>query len=165
MKKEEIMEALSVNNVKDVLNNILERLLIVEEMLEEKGKEGVDLKKLEKRIDDMLEKTTIEPRKLIMSVDELQTLKGENIEWWKENKAIFELFARLKIIENQWNESKEFDWEDDQLKYCLSLNLNDWGVQSVGYDAQIFNFHKKEHAPLFLETFSKELEIIKPLFS
>lgn len=127
------------------------------------------IRAIEQRLDKMLEQTVIEPREqqeheLIMSVDELKE-SDDFDDWMNQNWKSRSAFLKLKFIEHQWNEGKAFDWEYDELKYCLSLNINDWEVNSVGYDAQVFNFHKKEHAELFLETFAKELEIIKPLFS
>jgi hypothetical protein len=134
------------------------------ELLQEPEKEDLikRIEALEKKINHM---TQPKEHKLIMSVDELQTLDSDNLDWWwKENKAILELFGRLKLIENQWNCWKEFDWEDDD-KHCLFLFKKEWTREGFTGSAQIFNFHKREHAELFLETFSKELEIIKPLFS
>lgn len=164
MKKEEIIETLSLN--KDVLNHILERLLIVEEMLEEKGKEGIDLKKVEKKIDEMLEHTVIEPqhRKLIMSVEEL--ISNDAFEdWSNDNLKILSTFDKLKFIEQQWNDGKEFDWENEEDKYNLYLYENKLTFGRFCATSKIFNFHTEQHAKLFLETFAKELEVIKPLFS
>jgi hypothetical protein len=159
------------NNIKTKKQMKKTKISDLEKLVNKKHQELLeDIEELRKDFSKMLdviesvEITQPQEHKLIMSVDELETLEGDNLEWWKDNKAILEIFGRLKLIENQWNGGKEFDWEGDY-KHCLFLFKKEWTREGFIGSAQIFNFHKKEHAELFLETFSKELEIIKPLFS
>ena len=103
-------------------------------------------------------------RKLIMSVDELN-FSDYYDDYVNESAHKFTTFIKLKYIEAQWNEGKPFDWKDGSYKYILKLDNNIWCEDAYWDTHQIFNFHTKEHAELFLETFSNELEIIKTLFS
>lgn len=111
------------------------------------------------------EKPQPQEHKLIVRCADIDRFDFKN--WLDVNnkKLMFNLFSELKFIEQQWNEGKEFDWENEDDKYCLFLHENKWRYLCFGISHQIFNFHTKEHAELFLKTFAKELEIIKPLFS